>query len=369
MQHDRRVEIVGLPADYLAALPERTRTHVLAFYEAGIEYDARDVESGRTLSIGPPDGTGVNPGLFLSKYCLDPGLTKDAKRLLFLRAWAKAAQGSVYPCAEALLERRVEQIAAISMHARSIPNATVEWRMVIGLGNPSPLETGFSLHPQYGIPWLNGSSVKGLTQAGRLRRIGEEIGVYPLPYDQWLKGRKSDPPVPSPLELLERILLRDGEDDEIASLFELLKSRPEVGEAIAQAMPKLPLTEMPLVELTERYGAEYRGVFGSPGRRGGVTFIDAIPIPGWKYKVDVMTPHFGDYYGDTKNQTPPADWLKPTPVTFLTLDKGSQFRFDLLGKEKQFVDCACKWLKEAVSLIGIGGKTNAGYGELTIREA
>jgi len=40
-----------------------------------------------------------------------------------------------------------------------------QWRWIVGIGNASILETGITLHKIYGIPYIPGSALKGLTQA------------------------------------------------------------------------------------------------------------------------------------------------------------------------------------------------------------
>jgi CRISPR type III-B/RAMP module RAMP protein Cmr6 len=58
---------------------------------------------------------------------------------------------------------------------------TTQARLVIGLGLPSPLETGFLLDRLTGCPYLPGSSVKGLLRAAaRLIRQGELNGEKPF---------------------------------------------------------------------------------------------------------------------------------------------------------------------------------------------
>src|SRR5436309_8561419 len=44
-------------------------------------------------------------------------------------------------------------------------NASLDWRMVIGLGGESVLETDITLHHLYGIPFIPASALKGLTRA------------------------------------------------------------------------------------------------------------------------------------------------------------------------------------------------------------
>jgi len=98
---------------------------------------------------------------------------------------------------------------------------------------------------------------------------------------------------------------------------------------------------------------------------GSVIFLDAIPIGQIQLKADVITPHYSPYY---QGEEPPADWHNPVPVPFLVVDSGQDFLFGLLPRrsndEKDREDCrtAAEWLKEALSCIGGGAKTAAGYG-------
>jgi CRISPR-associated protein Cmr6 len=43
--------------------------------------------------------------------------------------------------------------------------AMTAWRMVVGLGGETVLETDLTLHHLYGIPFIPGSALKGLTRA------------------------------------------------------------------------------------------------------------------------------------------------------------------------------------------------------------
>lgn len=52
--------------------------------------------------------------------------------------------------------------ALFSSHVDLILKAN--WRIAIGMGNESVYENGFTFHPTYGIPYLPGSSLKGMTR-------------------------------------------------------------------------------------------------------------------------------------------------------------------------------------------------------------
>jgi CRISPR-associated protein Cmr6 len=57
--------------------------------------------------------------------------------------------------------KRYEKLLA-SAHAAVIQSGECKGRLVIGLGNTSPVETGLTLHHTYGTPFLPGSALKGL---------------------------------------------------------------------------------------------------------------------------------------------------------------------------------------------------------------
>jgi len=173
-------------------------------------------------------------------------------------------------------------------------NAVLDWRMVIGLGGESVLETDITLHHLYGIPFIPGSALKGLTRA----YITGEIEGY--------KSNKID------------------SDNE-----------------------------------------EVKRIFGSQEHAGTVLFFDAMPLNGEvQFVVDIMNPHYPDYYGGTK---PPTNDQSPIPVTFLTVTN-TTFTFALTprdaGKEQHVrdVEQVKVWLQEALQKYGVGGKTSAGYG-------
>jgi CRISPR-associated protein Cmr6 len=126
---------------------------------------------------------------------------------------------------------------------------------------------------------------------------------------------------------------------------------------------KTALPEKLLPELDEQ-AKLYQASFGTVRGRGRVVFFDAVPIEPPKLKVDVMNPHYGDYY-QRKPNVPPADYLSPVPVYFLTVERGSRFAFAVASEEFDLAKLACNWLKAALADLGAGGKTSAGYGYWT----
>lgn len=184
----------------------------------------------------------------------------------------------------------------------------LDWRMIIGLGGETVLETDITLHHLYGFPIIPGSALKGLTRA----HVSEEYKEYYVPEDKPEQQRKSSQKVEDDHSIVKRI-------------------------------------------------------FGRQDEAGTVCFFDAMPLHGQaEFALDIMNPHYPNYYNSlsSNNITPPANDQQPNPVFFLTVTN-TKFTFALASrnpKDKGDVDLVKKWLQEALQKHGIGGKTSAGYG-------
>lgn len=163
-----------------------------------------------------------------------------------------------------------------------------DYRFISGLGGAHVLETGLTLHPLYGFPFLPASSVKGLA-----RSYAEKI-------------------------------------DDASS-----------------------------VDMLEIFGSEDKDRVSDSNREGKLVFLDAIPDKFPEIEVDIMNPHYGDYY---QGNNPPADYLDPNPIFFLAVAPGKAFMFSLFSTDKSLLEKSVRWLKGGLVELGAGGKTNVGYG-------
>ncbi len=182
--------------------------------------------------------------------------------------------------------------------------ATVEGRMIIGLGQKGPLEAGLALEHTWGIPMIPGSALKGLTMAAAHLLLEDEA---------WRKkaaGRGSS------------LTLLGGTTEQI----------------------------------------------------GSVVFHDAWWIPeGEKLPIhpDVMTVHHADYYKD--GNKPPSDMDNPNPVPFasvtgkylVVVERSFPAKAD---EQPELLDAALCILKLGLEHLGIGAKTNAGYGRMSLED-
>jgi len=223
-------------------------------------------------------------------------------------------------------------------------------RLAAGLGASHVLETGITLDRNTGLPYLPGSTLKGLTRAWGLIEIAEQLGVS-----------------------LDDVSVSGKDEVKILNIIaETLIS--ESTETLLQTIQTL----RPVSEDAENYLEWFRFIFGWQGETGAVCFTDGIYAgeQSPKYAADVMTPHYIDYYTD-KGNNPPSEDDNPNPVSFITVDSGHTFAFGLIPRQSAFnrlegeqrkvktttaLNVATDWLVRGLTQMGVGSKTSAGYG-------
>jgi len=101
--------------------------------------------------------------------------------------------------------------------------------------------------------------------------------------------------------------------------------------------------------------------------KGKVIFLDAYPAKTPQLHIDIMNPHYGAYYSDEQGLTPPADYLEPKPIKFLTVKPGTTFIFRALTPaNKDLKKYLFEAYKSALHDEGVGAKTAVGYGRFEI---
>ncbi len=238
-------------------------------------YESADIEAL------PKNG---HAGLWYDKFCLTwTNLSKTAADL-HKGDWIDQVLGPRGNRGELKSQSERQRKMIESLNGRCVDLQTVG-PFVTGLGRDHPVENGFLWHHTLGVPYLPGSSVKGMVGA-------------------WARHWK-----------------REEE-------------------------------------------AAWRAVLGTERHVGDVVFFDALPREPVELVRDVMTPHYGEYYQDSK---PPGDWIDPIPIPFLAVGKGATFRFAVAPRRPSaeagsHCETACCWLAEALEWIGAGAKTAVGYG-------
>lgn len=211
--------------------------------------------------------------------------------------------------------------------------------LIVGLGGKGPLEIGITLDHVTGLPFIPGSALKGLARSYALYVLAEKAHVH-------LAGTDADNDA---LEQFEKDLLKG----------------------------KYDLTDDPLEDKHDKLpgAADYRVIFGTQpdaetSSAGQALFYDAVLLGGSGsiFELDVMTPHFKEWYNSGnsgKRPAAPNDADSPNPVQFLTVGAGAQFGFAVgwRGSENPSAhQFARELLEAALQDFGVGSKTAAGYG-------
>ena len=187
-------------------------------------------------------------------------------------------------------------------HSVACAKATVDGRMIIGLGQKGPIEAGLALEHTWGVPMIPGSALKGLTMAAAHLLLEDE---------RWRKNA-------------------DKRGDSLALLG------------------------------------------GTTEHIGNVIFHDAWWIPEQEklpIQPDVMTVHHPDYYKDGGKA--PSEMDSPIPIPFASVTGKYlvvvERTFPLKAEEqKDLLEAALYILKLGLTHLGIGAKTNAGYGRMSL---
>ena len=105
---------------------------------------------------------------FSLQYCyflrIDKPRNNDPKyKINFQRSAAKLGQSS-QKLVEQLRKRQTQQLLQLAKQGFKFycVDATVDWRLIVGLGSEHVQETSMTFHHIYGIPYIPGSAVKGV---------------------------------------------------------------------------------------------------------------------------------------------------------------------------------------------------------------
>ncbi|MCS7011112.1 MAG: type III-B CRISPR module RAMP protein Cmr6 [Anaerolineales bacterium] len=258
-----------------------------------------------------------NPGLLFERFAPDISISADVKKEALMQI-TKAAQRADQKLLEALNQRWEEVAKAI--HAQPFSLKT-EWRLISGLGRKGPLEVGFTFN-RYGFPVLPGSSLKGIARAWSFYQLAKALNASDL-------GKLDD-------------LLSIDEDGKFLKEFQ--QSFSSCGQELLNQ------------------ATQFRTVFGTTAKAGGAVFLDAFPTRLPQLDVDIMNPHYTDYY---QGKDFPTNWQSPVPVYFLTVAANTEFRFAVGWRGEQNESLRLlgeSWLIQGLTELGAGSKTSAGYG-------
>jgi CRISPR-associated protein Cmr6 len=218
----------------------------------------------------------------------------------------------------ALTERRRDSLRNSGLIIKTDIYNT-DWKLAIGLGNESVYETAITLHHIYGIPYIPGSSLKGIVRS---------------------------------YVILEKFSKRENGNIDLKN-------------AEAHALKDQGFCDI--------FGCPNDSSYGE-SRQGKIVFFDTLPLSSPIIEPEVMNPHFAEYYSDNSNIVLPADFHDPKPIFFLIV-RDTKFEFGVGVKEahnkaiqegvfkgKMLLQVAYDYMQEALNEHGIGAKTSVGYG-------
>lgn len=218
-----------------------------------------------------------------------------------------------------------------------------------GIGNEHPLENGFAFLNPYGLPYLPGSSVKGVlrTTAEQLALgLYGETGGWDMLSVWWLFGFEAG-----------------------GSMFQAKPYHIDVLDEEAQRRQQdyQAWLEQPKDFLLDLAGK--KSLRESLSNQGALCFWDVYP-QSKNLSMGILTPHHGGYFN---GKNAPHDSEQPIPNVFLTIPPNSLFHF--------YCTCASarlpKTLQEnwqaiirtafeyAFDWLGFGAKTAVGYGQMS----
>ena len=197
--------------------------------------------------------------------------------------------------------------------------------MLVNLAGGVIENAGISLDRCFGLPFIPGSAVKGLTRSQALREIHDA-------------GESAKAP------LLRRAMLLFGYGQHDLKGDFAWAATAEVAQTTAAEIGAL----------------EYKGC---------ACFLPAYPTNEATIVVDMLNPHYPQYYAG--NEPHALDIDNPVPNYFPAVEIGSRFGFAVLLNRvpnigavtgKELLDQAKQWLERVITRRGVGAKTAAGYG-------
>jgi len=254
------------------------------------------------------DGVGQNLGLSLEKFnpFIDSGNEHEQKQAAFDRM-TTFNFSSIQPLKESY-NRHLDEWRTIQQARRTVVSCTIKAtsRVLLGTGNASVHNFGFNLSKPWGVPYISGSTLKGLVSSWLARRGG----------DAWWRAGRGAEKSPLQVELFGGIVKDDAK---------------------------------------ERAWA------------GSVIFNDALMLLGPQpcFVADIITSHHMKYYGGSRMPDGTED---PNPVGIVALRPDTQFFISLEGS-RDATTFVLEVLKKALAEEGLGGKTAVGYGRFVVVES
>ena len=277
-------------------------------------------------------------------------------------------------------QKRLWEIAEISKINIYKYRTTMTAPIAIGLGNPHPVENGFSFLSPYGIPYIPGSGIKGV-----VRRAAEELSLFfensgwtiPLVWLLFGFDANSAYLAPPPNKLADELRQRQEQWRSAFSEYiekhaagdELLKWWLSL-EAIRKALPEklrgLANNPVRFCQTLQKGNNDGKALRKTIHWQGLLRFWDVFPKID-RMEVDIINPHHKAYFEGYAN---PVEVEAPKPVFFLTVPAGARclitcelsLRFDDIPLPSDMDKLIAEVIDHSLEWIGFGAKTAVGYG-------
>lgn len=260
-----------------------------------------------------------SPSLRLEKFVRVPEKKADKKQ--------KEAEDRLKKEEVQAVVDRVNALAEAGTFASCLPplppgakdvKASLGGRMIVDPSGSLIEHAGMKIHPHFGMPFVPGSSVKGV--------------ALHAAWCDWRDADEADRPAIA---------------KSIADVFGYPTNEENLDKALAEA--------------------------GTPVQAGSVSFFAAYPTGPAPLVMDIVNVHHAEYYQRKRQGGANGPLLhpvalddeQPVPNFFPAVEKGAEFRFAIAPTERateadmKFAEQA---LVSAITLHGVGSKTAAGYG-------
>lgn len=359
----------------LRSLTQTTPGHRFLLYFHGASYKARlsgENVKGKSKDIEQKLNNGEWRKLYKQYQSDDWGPLKDSKLYALNSVAAKSELAKAIT--EALQNRQALLVQKFSEKVESI-SLKLTAPLATGLGNPHPVENGFSFLSPYGIPYLPGSGIKGV-----VRRAAEELALFDensdwtIPLVWLLFGFEASSAYLAPSSKLETIKVVKKEAEHWRRVFkEYAENQAESDEILKYWLlavkSSIPKELQGLIEQPSKFCQQLQSndkLRKAISWQGFLCFWDAFftesPVA-----VDILNPHHKDYY---EGKGTPNDAESPKPVFFLVVPPETEFTLyvQMVSRNvgslpfsnwrelvREAVEYACEWM-------GFGAKTAVGYG-------
>ncbi|MDD4787284.1 MAG: type III-B CRISPR module RAMP protein Cmr6 [Pirellulales bacterium] len=277
----------------------------------------------------------THPGLMLDKYAQSWDPTEQLNKLSekvqgpTIESVVNLTRAASQDFYRSILGRRNNVLAELGVLTFE---ATNTGPLTLHLARASALENaGICLHRLYGFTYLPGTSLKGLARA-----YAETV---------WFPGQFETSESGAPGDNLE-LQRAAAAWQKIESVFGHSPGSDHGKGWKPKAIPKHSAADS--------------------ASAGGVVFHDAWPLSWPPLIKDILNCHHPEYY---RAAQPPGDWEDPIPVYFLAVPAGQRFQFAIGRRgqrDEELTALATEWLVGALTSLGVGAKTNSGYGSFQV---